>query len=222
MAESIIYVIRNKTNGKVYIGQTIQGLARRQSEHKYRFALGERDHKLYEAFRKHGFENFEFDVLLNCNSDELDNWERFFIAAANSYNRGYNMTCGGDGVSVETRAKLSAILKGRKVTWIDKAWITRRKNPNAAHPADHVKSGAENSNSRGYLVKCPDGSEVRFKGLRAFCKERGLSHNLLIATLNGTQHHHKGYVLLARFNDHPDREYSQAAGNGTQPVVLAG
>lgn len=222
MTEPLIYVITNMVNGKLYIGQTRQTLAHRKGEHRYRLDLGERDHKLYRAFRKYGFENFRFEVLMHCGKEDLDSLEVFFIRAFNSFHRGYNMTCGGDGVSDETRAKLSAKFKGRKVTWLDKVWASRRKNPNAKHSAAHVKSGSENNRSRAYLVKLPDGTQQQIKGLRAFCKEHKLSHNLLIATLNGTQHHHKGYVLLARFNDHPDREYSQAAGNGEYPAALAG
>ena len=201
MRNLVIYRIVNLVNGKSYVGQTRQGLARRKGEHIHRFNLGERDHKLYQAMRKHGIENFKFEVLCNCLKPEyLDEMERHFIAELNSFNRGYNMTCGGDGVSDETRAKLSAIMKGRKIIW-DNNWERRRNNPNARHPRDYVPKGADNPKAKTYLVKTPDGQELKVRGMNAFCKERGLSFNLMLAVLYGKQHHHKGYSLLARLND---------------------
>jgi hypothetical protein len=219
----IIYTITNKVNGKVYVGQSRQGLARRKGEHIHRFNLGERDHKLYRAIRKYGLKNFVFEVICCALKPEhLDALEIEFIEKFNSYRRGYNMTCGGDSVSDETRAKLSAIHKGRKITWYDKVVESRKRRRAEAGPFKRNIVGGKCSNSKSYLIRFPDSSERVVRGLRQFCRENGLSHNLLLATLNGAQRHHKNFTLLARFNDHPDREYSQAAGNGTRPAPLAG
>lgn len=202
MKNLIIYCIRNLVNGKAYIGQTRQGLARRRGEHVHRFNLGERDHKLYQAMRKYGIENFKFEVLCNCLKPEyLDEMERHFVAELNSFENGYNMTCGGDGTADETRKKLSAALRGRKILWADKLWATRRNNPNAKHPKDYVAKGANSTLAKSYLVRLPSGDEIRVKGMNQFCKERGLSFCLMLAVLDGKQRHHKGYSLLARFND---------------------
>ncbi len=202
MKNLIIYRIRNIVNGKVYIGQTRQGLARRRGEHMHRFNLGERDHKLYQAMRKHGVENFKFDILCCCLKPEyLDEVERHFIVEYNSFERGYNMTCGGDSVSNETRKKLSAALKGRTIHWAHKLWDTRRGNPDAKKPKDYVAKGASHTMAKSYLVRLPDGREIKIKGMNQFCKENGLSFCLMLAVLDGKQSHHKGYSLLARFND---------------------
>jgi len=209
----LVYVITNELNGKRYVGQTRQGLARRRGEHMYRFTTNERDHKLYQAMRKHGVENFSFNALCSVlTPDHLDDLERHFVAEFNSFNRGYNMTCGGDSVSDETRAKLSAIMKGRKITWYDKILASRRLNP-GRHPRDFVARGAANSNAKAYRVRFPDGRVEEFRGLRAFCKQNGLTHFLMLDTLKGVQRHHKGFALLARLNDYPAREYGQVAGN---------
>lgn len=199
MKKLIIYAIVNCVNGKRYVGQSRQGLARRKTEHVHRFNLGERDHKLYRAMRKHGLANFSFEILCHATKPEyLDGLEAHFVERFNSFNRGYNMTCGGDGVSDETRAKLSKALTGRKVPWIWKSAETRRRN---GLPGTPQPQGAAHWRATSYLVRLPDGSEQRIKGLRQFCRDRGLSHNLMLAVLSGTQRHHKGYSLLARFND---------------------
>ena len=199
MKNLVIYAIINQVNGKRYVGQSRQGLARRKGEHIHRFNLGERDHKLYQSMRKHGIANFKFEILCHAlRPDYLNELEKLFIERFNSFRRGYNMTCGGDSISDETRAKLSAALKGRKIPWAYKMVESRRRNGTLSRPN---RKGAESKLAKSYLIKCPDGKQCRIKGLRGFCREHGLSHNLLIATLSGLQHHHKGYSLLSRFND---------------------
>lgn len=222
MRNWLIYRITNKITGKVYIGQTRQGLARRKGEHIHRFNLGERDHKLYRAMRKHGLAAFEFEILCHAlKAEYLDELERHFIREHNSFERGYNMTCGGDSVSEETRRKISAAHKGRKITWYDKIVATRRLRPGKS-PKDFVPKGDANVNAKSYLIRFPDGSEKIIKGLNQFCLAQGLTKKGLFDVLEGKQRHHKGFALLARFNDYPEREYSQVAGNGARPAALAG
>lgn len=197
----LIYKIENKVNGKVYIGQTRQRLGRRKSEHLYRLNSGKRDHKLYLAMRKHGPENFKFTKYASVlKSEHLDDLEQEIIKDHNSFDRGYNATPGGDGVSDETRRKLSKAFKGRKIPWHHKVVESRRRNGNMPRKG-HGGFGKNNKNSATYRVRCPEGKEIKFRGLRQFCRDNGLSHNLLLATLKGTQNHHKGYVLLKKFND---------------------
>jgi group I intron endonuclease len=197
---SLIYKITNLVNGKVYIGQTTQSLRQRKAEHISRLEAGERQHKLYRAMRKHGIENFQFSELCSALREEyLDQLEIKLIQEFNSYNRGYNSSAGGGSTSPETRKRLSQIFKGRKITWSSKIVASRRAR--GGYDMSHVARGSNNVNAASYLARTPDGEEVGFKGLRQFCKERGLSHNLLISTLQGKQTHHKGYVLLKRFND---------------------
>jgi len=195
-----VYKITNQTNGKCYIGLTTQGTNRRWSEHKHRFNLGERDHKLYQAMRKYGIENFKCKTIHETeNADELSGLEIDYIKKFDSFNNGYNMTCGGDVVSDETKEKLSKIFKGRKITWAHKTVATRRKNGTIT---GGIIWKGEHPQLSEYQVKHPDGTIETIKGLRKFCREHNLSHNLMLATIKGLQHHHKGYVLLARLNDY--------------------
>lgn len=178
-----IYRISNKVNGKVYIGLTTQGLNRRKSEHIHRANRGERDHKLYLAIRKYGIENFVFEVICQTTDKTLlPILERIFIAKYNSFNRGYNMTKGGDSVSEETGKKISEKLKGRKITWYDKITASRKQNPNDKCVKEHS-------------LIFPDGSTHTIRNLAQFAKDNDLCvYSLYHTRKKGTTH--KGYSLL--------------------------
>ena len=110
----VVYLILNKVNGKKYVGQTIKPLKVRFNGHMIK-----KDNTLiHNAICKYGKENFYCGVIKTCESkEELDYWEKFFIAALKSKKPyGYNLTDGGEGFigyrhSPETLAKISAAKK---------------------------------------------------------------------------------------------------------------
>lgn len=85
-----IYKITNNINGKVYIGQSIN-IEKRWEQHKGCYC----DNLLSKAFIKYGINNFTFEILEECNQEELDDKEIFYISYYDSYNNGYNNTLGG-------------------------------------------------------------------------------------------------------------------------------
>lgn len=113
----IIYKAINKINGKVYIGQTINGLEQRKREHKNHSNLNSIYH-FHNAIRKYGFDNFEWEVLHEnvCDLDTLNCLEEIEIILHNSFHIGYNMNNGGKNCrpSEKTRIKMSKSQIGRK------------------------------------------------------------------------------------------------------------
>jgi group I intron endonuclease len=194
----VIYKIENKKNGKCYIGQTTQKFEKRMSEHKHRALFQpERSHKLYMALRKHGIDSFNYDVLCECgNRDDLDKMEVEYISQFNSFNRGYNMTVGGDSVSDDTREKLRSIFLGRKVPWAHKIVAARKANGTSSFP--NVK-GSNSVMAKTYIVTTPEGEVITVKGIRAWCRENGLSHSGMINCANGIISKHHGH--LCRYAD---------------------
>lgn len=110
----VVYLICNMVNGKRYVGQTIKTVKARFNEHSW----GE--HTIIgKAIRKYGRENFRYGVIKSCASkDEMDYWEKYFIAKLRSKRpMGYNCTDGGEGIvglkrTPEHCKKISAALKG--------------------------------------------------------------------------------------------------------------
>lgn len=92
-----IYKITNLINGHCYIGQSID-IQRRWIKHR-NYPLKSSNYPLYRAFEKYGIQNFNFEILEECDVNELDNKEIAYIKQFNSYFNGYNQTQGGSGSS---------------------------------------------------------------------------------------------------------------------------
>lgn len=92
-----IYIIKNKKNSKVYIGQTTKTVENRWKEHIYHASHNKRNQLLYSAMRKYGIDNFYIEVLeIVKETQSLDEREIFYINNYNSLSpNGYNMTNGG-------------------------------------------------------------------------------------------------------------------------------
>jgi group I intron endonuclease len=110
-----VYLLRNKINNKIYIGQTWNSFKDRyENGHGYRG-----NEHLYSAIKKYGKDNFVYEVLTFCGTQETaDYWEIEFIKKYNSIDRvvGYNLRDGGNSggkLSKETRIKLSIINTGK-------------------------------------------------------------------------------------------------------------
>lgn len=101
-----IYKITNTLNGKFYIGQS-NNIERRFKEHLTKGAASRIP--LDIAIQKYGASNFKLEVLEECEVDELNEKEYFWIKETNAIELGYNLTQGGDQQSVgenNGRAKL--------------------------------------------------------------------------------------------------------------------
>ena len=93
-----IYIIKNKINNKVYIGQTIQEVKERFKQHLKPSTRKTRgSYKIYNAMNKYGKDNFYIEVLeTNIPQSELNKKEIYYIEKQNSYKNGYNSNNGGN------------------------------------------------------------------------------------------------------------------------------
>lgn len=117
----IIYKVRNKINGKCYIGQTVRSLDERMYWHIYSARTGPTSF-IHRALRKYGIQSFECSVIDVADSKEsLTEKEIYWIQILNTkIPNGYNMTDGGIGGannkgkphSKETIRKMSELKKG--------------------------------------------------------------------------------------------------------------
>lgn len=90
-ALGIIYIITNKVNSKVYIGQTRKELSERMRHH---FSKYETCTKLKKAIEQYGKDNFIYNVLELVPYSKLNDREAFYIKRYNSIENGYNIKKG--------------------------------------------------------------------------------------------------------------------------------
>lgn len=122
-----IYYIKNIINNKYYIGQSVDIYTRWRHE---RNALNSKSNAwnihLQRAWKKYGEDNFEFFIVEECNKDELNIRETYWIKYYNSFYDGYNMTYGGDGGTVGYKHTEEA---KKKMSETKKNTISPMKNP---------------------------------------------------------------------------------------------
>lgn len=111
-----IYEIKNKTNGKIYIGLSESIYDRWRS---HRNMLNRNCHFnifLQRAWNKYGEENFEFNIVEKCLKKELSNKEISYIKMHKSNNDkyGYNLSSGGDKPKINKTSLLKKSFKYSK------------------------------------------------------------------------------------------------------------
>jgi group I intron endonuclease len=88
-----IYIIKNITNNKIYVGSSVN-LPSREYKHFWMLKKGVHDnHYLQQSYNKHGKDSFIFEVVELCNTDELITKENYYIDTyqSNNYEYGYNL-----------------------------------------------------------------------------------------------------------------------------------
>lgn len=110
----IIYLITNKVNGKIYVGQTTKSSSERWKQH----CVSSNCKKLHSAIKKYGVDSFTIsEIYTSFSKEDLDNQEIYWISHLNAMDKnfGYNLKSGGsNGInSEEVRKKIGISLKKR-------------------------------------------------------------------------------------------------------------
>jgi len=94
----VIYKITSPS-GRIYVGQTID-FKKRYASHKHFLKKGDRQHILYNSFKKYGFENHKFEIIEEVPDEKLNEREIFWIkelkTCVHDNKEGMNMTFGGE------------------------------------------------------------------------------------------------------------------------------
>tara|TARA_R110000822_G_scaffold148061_1_gene286991 strand:+ start:417 stop:941 length:525 start_codon:yes stop_codon:yes gene_type:complete len=124
-----IYKITENETGKAYIGKS-KNIEKRWKVHHNRFSP----------------DLFSYEVIMECDEEQLAFWEIAWIASERSVEFGFNVTVGGNGGwgsknPEQTRAKKSASQKGKKRGPQSEEHIAKR----SASQKGKKKSGESNA-----------------------------------------------------------------------------
>jgi group I intron endonuclease len=184
----IVYCIRNRANGKVYIGKTIKSLRHRWTQHQID-ARRKAQLPLHRAIRKYGANGFSVTVLKTCVSlEELNQEEKKFILSWKSHVSlgGYNATWGGDGTEPGEKSPAFGTHRTPEIRLLLSECKKGDKNPS------HAAMGEKHWN-RGL---------IRSEETRAKIREKRI---LQVTTFKGMHHTEetKAKIRLARANQAP-------------------
>ena len=173
MAESdsnvygVIYLVTNKVTGKVYVGQTIMGIAARWKGH----CNAGKSSRLWLSIQRHGRESFSIEALESAETKQrLDDLERAYIAAYNSTNKdiGYNFERGGSGApkSKDATERAAAKLRGRVVPKdsVEKMAATKRGRARTAAEQVVLDRMAESNRGRKHGAEATKKMSVAVTG----------------------------------------------------------
>jgi len=184
-----IYKATNKINGKSYIGFT-SNFSHRKYKHKYYSLTKKVNNYFYNAIRKHGWDNFQWNIIFQSKDANYckNVMEKYFIDEYRTFVGfsnclGYNTTLGGDGTlghnpekTQQHKNKISKSLKGRKKT------------------KEHIQSAAI-ARSKEYKMISPNGEMIVIKNMSEFCRNNKLNQSHMISVFLGRYgfKSHKGY-----------------------------
>lgn len=103
---SFIYKITNLINNKIYIGLTTRTVESRWKEH-----CRHNSQMIDKAIEEFGKENFSIETIEECEEENLDEREKYWITYYDSFNNGYNNTLGGRDNNYTMTDKVSLVLQ---------------------------------------------------------------------------------------------------------------
>lgn len=126
-----VYKITNTINNKVYIGQSVEIETRWKAHIR---ALNRGDHTnehLQAAWNKYTAACFNFEILCECDINDIDELEQKYIAQYKSCDDryGYNYQTGGHNnhqLAESTKKKLSIALSGHKMSEENRKEVIKR------------------------------------------------------------------------------------------------
>lgn len=176
-----LYKITNLINNKVYIGQAIN-IVKRWSNHRRAYFLNKPTQAIHFALIKYGLDNFEFEVIACCKSQDDANFlETELVTQYNSFisnNNGYNATYGGMNAPKSDEWKLALKKWRESLTPEERAEISKKQSKatlnqieEKGHPAKGNKWTNEQRSELSKTLKALDKTKIYTEEVRNVMSE---------------------------------------------------
>jgi group I intron endonuclease len=218
----IIYCIKNKINGKKYIGKTCNEKIRMRGHKQY--LKNNYQTPLYRAINKYGKENFGYKILFKIKgTDEVLNkylnmMEVFYIKKYDSYNNGYNLTYGGEGtagtksirrkkvINVITKVVYDYVNDAAAVINMNKDTLKCKLNGKERNDTDYVyldnyEKGIINTNKTDSKKIINVNTKEIYDSALVLAKLLNINYNTLKAKLNNRLKNDTDYIRLDDYNN---------------------
>ena len=183
MGEFKLYCIRNKINGKKYIGITITDLKTRLRGHfAQAFSEEKSNNKFHNAIRKYGVDNFEISLIRKDARDfyELGKQEIEEIEKRKTIISGYNTSQGGD-IGTATAIEINGV---KFVSISSAADFYGIRPDNFAQRLRNGWSPEEAASSEGGRTQSFSVNGVSYKSFREACRAYNLKWQTIYARIN--------------------------------------
>ena len=199
MTIGIIYCYTNKITGKKYIGQTIRP-RHRQITHKHSALQNKTQSIFHRSVRKHGWDAFDYEVLTECEEENLTEMEAYFITEMKTLApMGYNQLLGSN-MTLEVRKKNSNTQKKRysEMSFEERQDRTRHlwESRIGTTQTDYQKHKVTEANQKRWQITTPEGQILEIVNLNRFCKEHNIGSGNMVNVSKGKLPHTKGYKCI--------------------------
>ena len=180
-------------SGKIYIGSS-KNIFKRITHYKSESCKNQT--KLYNSFKKYGYENHLFEIIEECNFEDLYLRERYYSEVFNVLGeKGLNLILPKNGeskisISEETRKKMSESSKGEKGSFYGKTHTIETKEKirkaqlGRKHSKEHKEKVSKNNAKNMSKIVLDLNTGVFYESAKQVSDLYNINHSTLRSRLN--------------------------------------
>jgi len=190
-------------SGKIYIGSS-KNISKRIKH--YKGVSCKNQIKLYNSFKKYGYENHIFEIIEECSFENLYIRERYYGELFEVLGeKGLNLSLPKNGeqktgISEETRKRMSDSSKGEKASFYGRHHTDEAKQKireaqtGRKHTVEHRRKVSENNAKNSAKIDLDLNTGVFYESAKEVSDLYNIKHSTMKARLNGTNRNNTQFI----------------------------